>query len=381
MSFKYSILFNNSNNEFTTIEKYIINNYKKNISNFICNKIKIDSFDEDNQYKLVYSLPYDKFKINYNNNIIEIKKEKDKNEHITNRIEYYENLNLSSNKLDILEEFITLCMNEKNKFKKNFINIQIYKYGWGKQSKIPSRDMSSIYLDGKLKKNIINDIEKFLKSENEYKNYGIPWKRTYLLEGLPGTGKTSLIVGIASKFNLNISVIDFSSGIDDCSIMNAITGLDKDQILLIEDIDSFFEKREKKTDSSITFSTFLNIMDGIFRRSGLITFLTTNHKEKLDNALLRVGRIDFIINFTYCTKEQIELIFKIFRTEKEKKDKNDFEKFYLKIKNKKVTTAILQKFMFDHRENDNIIDYVSEIDYLIDNYKNDNFISNNNMYS
>ena len=45
-------------------------------------------------------------------------------------------------------------------------------------------------------------------------------------------------------------------------------------------------------------------MDGIFRRSGLITFLTTNYKEKLDNALLRVGRIDYIINLSkqFATK-------------------------------------------------------------------------------
>ena len=160
-------------------------------------------------------------------------------------------------------------------------------------------------------------------------------KRTYLLEGLPGTGKTTLIVGIASHFNLNISVIDFSSGIDDCSIMNAITGLDKNQILLIEDIDCFFEKREKKTESSITFSTFLNVMDGIFRRSGLITFLTTNHKEKLDNALLRVGRIDYIINFTYCSKEQIELIYNVFRIDKKRMIKKILTHFIIKLKIKK----------------------------------------------
>ena len=68
-----------------------------------------------------------------------------------------------------------------------------------------------------------------MKMKEEYK-YLVFRGKNYLLEGLPGTGKTSLIVGVASHFNLNISVIDFSSGIDDCSIMNAITGLDKNQI-------------------------------------------------------------------------------------------------------------------------------------------------------
>ena len=34
---------------------------------------------------------------------------------------------------------------------KNFINIQIYKYGWGKSSKIPTRELSSIYLNKDVK--------------------------------------------------------------------------------------------------------------------------------------------------------------------------------------------------------------------------------------
>ena len=37
--------------------------------------------------------------------------------------------------------------------------------------------------------------------------------------------------------------------------------------------------------------------------------------------------------------------------------------------------------MFDNRNKDNIIEYTNEIDDLIQNYKSDNFISNNNMYS
>jgi len=42
----------------------------------------------------------------------------------------------------------------------------------------------------------------------------------------------------------------------------------------------------------LTFSGFLNALDGIRSKDGTITIMTTNHKEKLDPALIRPGRCD-----------------------------------------------------------------------------------------
>jgi chaperone BCS1 len=44
--------------------------------------------------------------------------------------------------------------------------------------------------------------------------------------------------------------------------------------------------------SSVTFSGFLNALDGVASGEERIIFLTTNHIEKLDPALVRPGRVD-----------------------------------------------------------------------------------------
>jgi ATPases of the AAA+ class len=44
--------------------------------------------------------------------------------------------------------------------------------------------------------------------------------------------------------------------------------------------------------SSVTFSGFLNALDGVASGEERIIFMTTNHIEKLDPALVRPGRVD-----------------------------------------------------------------------------------------
>lgn len=44
--------------------------------------------------------------------------------------------------------------------------------------------------------------------------------------------------------------------------------------------------------SSVTFSGFLNALDGVASGEERIVFMTTNHIDKLDTALIRPGRVD-----------------------------------------------------------------------------------------
>ena len=51
---------------------------------------------------------------------------------------------------------------------------------------------------------ILEDFAAFFRSETKYRELGIPWRRGYLFEGAPGTGKSTLIQGISSHFEVPI---------------------------------------------------------------------------------------------------------------------------------------------------------------------------------
>ena len=53
----------------------------------------------------------------------------------------------------------------------------------------------------------------------------------------------------------------------------------------------------------MTLSGLLNFIDGLWSSCGdeRIIIFTTNHKDKLDPALLRPGRMDMHIHMSYCT--------------------------------------------------------------------------------
>ena len=236
------------------------------------------------------------------------------------------------------------------------IEVIIYKNYWSKLNKLPKRSMDTVYLDKEVKSNIIKDIEEFIEDEAVYQKFGIPYKKTYLFEGLAGTGKTSLIFALASKLDMNISIFNFGPDIDDSIFMQSISTIPENSILLLEDIDALFINRESMSKSCITFSGILNTLDGVSRRHKLITFITTNYVNKLDSALLRPGRIDYIVHFDYASKEQIQMIFENFRP-----DDKSFNEFYKKIKSSKFTTAILQKFFFKFRKEESLIDKINEL--------------------
>jgi chaperone BCS1 len=64
--------------------------------------------------------------------------------------------------------------------------------------------------------------------------------------------------------------------------------------------------------SSITFSGFLNALDGVTSGEERIVFLTTNHIDRLDPALIRPGRVDVIQLLDDATASQARRLFRQF---------------------------------------------------------------------
>jgi mitochondrial chaperone BCS1 len=119
-----------------------------------------------------------------------------------------------------------------------------------------------------------------------------------LLYGPPGTGKTSFTQAIAGACGLHICYLNLAGGnLNDDSLNTLLNSTEVNSIILLEDIDAIFQGREsvqEKRDGgqSVTFSGLLNALDGVRSQEGRILIMTTNHKDKLDPALLRPGRAD-----------------------------------------------------------------------------------------
>lgn len=153
-------------------------------------------------------------------------------------------------------------------------------------------------------------MDKFKSSKSWYLKRGIPYKRGYLFYGNPGNGKTSLVRALACEYKKDIYVLNLHDLNSDGELTSLMTDLNKNSILLIEDIDGFVKKRKvkgkKKLSGGVSFSAILNSLDGVANISGLVTIISTNKKEDLDSALIRPGRIDKQYEFKNPTEFEIK---------------------------------------------------------------------------
>lgn len=210
------------------------------------------------------------------------------------------------------------------------------------------KSFDNLFIDKKLKENIISDIDVFLNSKERYKILGTPYKRGYLFNGPPGTGKSSTYYAIEEKTRFNIyKLVVYGTPIN--IITNLIRDIPPRSILVIDDVDRIpfnntnkqmkypegnndgdikddndSDKDSDKKEILVDMQTILGILDGYDCLNECIIVMTSNYKEKLDDALIRSGRIDFIANIDYPSYETINDTFKyLYKTDNNIKLTND----------------------------------------------------------
>lgn len=166
------------------------------------------------------------------------------------------------------------------------------------------KSLKHIYSAGKDK--VIADIRHFLSNRDFYSARGIKYKRGYLLSGVGGTGKSTLIVAIAEWLKRPIFYIKPANVDGDSNFDTMVFKITRDSIVVIEDIDIFFTNREdSENKSNLSFQTILNFLDGALSPSDVLIFMTTNHPEKLDSALIRKGRVDLHVEMGLPSAEEV----------------------------------------------------------------------------
>lgn len=185
------------------------------------------------------------------------------------------------------------------------VDVFMYNGSWYLASQIRGRPLNSVFLPSGLGERLLEDARNFLASRDWYVKRGVPWRRSYLFLGSPGGGKTTTAQMLAHELGMSISVINVNSFCSDSGFMLALAMIPRGHILLIEDVDALWVEKRKGESISISFSAFLNAIDGVCSREGRITIMTTNHLERLDPALTRPGRADLKIEFGPATEEQV----------------------------------------------------------------------------
>ena len=143
-----------------------------------------------------------------------------------------------------------------------------------------------LFLPEEIKVELKSLVENFLASQDFYLENRIPWKRGILLYGKPGNGKTSIIRTIMSAYNFK--PVTIVAGANDEAVREAFSYAEEQSpsLLYFEDLDSLLEK-------SVDPSSFLNLMDGISAKNGLLVIATANEVKKLkSNITDRPSRFD-----------------------------------------------------------------------------------------
>jgi SpoVK/Ycf46/Vps4 family AAA+-type ATPase len=336
------------------LQQYIIDKHEKNILN-------IDMVDNKKFVKKLRKSIY----ITYKNQYIYIDIEEDKKEEKNNPSYFhgFENRNIGNNiifssKLKVLEikNFIDDLIKKTDIYEHNTIKIHyINKMHYDKRKDFDvfwdsfeiktNKELKYVFTSNDVKSNFIDNIQEFLNNELFYKKRGLPYKTSFLLHGPPGCGKTSIIRSISNEYKLPIFVMHMADlknhHVNSLLLeMRKIVRDSEKYIVLLEDFDrvieSLFGKKKNynynpyahpheydyesnsaNSKNELTMDCILNFLDGIDESYGRITLITANNINSITSheALCRPGRIDSIIELTYCDETQVEQISKMYNIE------------------------------------------------------------------
>lgn len=240
-----------------------------------------------------------------------------------------------------------------------------------------------VYSTDTIAKNIAGDVPEevirlisYLKDpriRQRYKDFGVDLYKGLLFTGRPGTGKTALAKAIAGEtqapfFAVKLTdIITPSDGETEKNIHDmfeaarkaASKSTFKSAIIFIDEIDAIAHDRSANT-HSVWRSGWLNVllteMDGFEKNEGIIVIGATNRPEMLDEAIMRPGRFDKIIEIPCPSPEKQKAILELYldkvlyehRTHKNQKNELIQKVITLLADHKiEVTAAVLKEGVFE----------------------------------
>jgi len=316
---------------FSKFEEYIVNKFFNSI-----NKCFLIPKNGEISFKLNENTFTSCLTDNYNNHIIYIKLTANTEQTNEKQKQTY-NFIIDSKTADIniLKSYVQNSINLINNSKSKLLTIyksvteelsgkdKKFNTEWTKIYTSTTKNFKNTIVSENVFTNFYENVKEFINNEAYYAEKGIPYKKTYLLYGCPGTGKSSIIKALANEFSLDIFNIDLENMTNE-NISKLVLEINyrsnnKKHILVFEDIDRtrLFDDKQKYFDEKngiVNIGNFINILDGIIEASGRIVIMTANNIDKIKShtAFIRPGRVDKMIELSKCNDYQIKKLFKLF---------------------------------------------------------------------
>ena len=157
----------------------------------------------------------------------------------------------------------------------------------------PNLSWDDVFLAGDLKQNIITTVEGFLNSKEIYEKLNVPWKRGLGFWGSRGVGKTlTLRILMAQYPQLKPVTIQMGHSTPDELLEEAFTYAEEHApaLLYFEDLHEMIK--------TVDVSHFLQLLDGVRKRDGILTIVTGNDFSNLEeNLKSRPRRLDRFFEF------------------------------------------------------------------------------------
>ncbi|KAL3577931.1 hypothetical protein D5086_019435 [Populus alba] len=152
-----------------------------------------------------------------------------------------------NNKEKVLNTFLPYVLERSKAIKneKKVLKLQSLGNSRGVNLHHPST-FDTLAMDPVLKKEIMDDLGRFVKRKDFYLKVGKPWKRGRLLYGPPGRGKSSLIEAMANYLKFDIYDLELASLHGNSDLRKLLTRTTNRSILVIEDIDCSIELQDRQ---------------------------------------------------------------------------------------------------------------------------------------